>query len=131
MDSTVKEDVEITVKETSDTPIIKELRENLTTNSIGSIIHRFEANGRLELIAVNSKLMRAGIRILNGFEIFSAKEFSGNQIWFPRMLCVNEINDPLNINGLVYDKFPLTGIIEINIEGGQPNESVELVVRWS
>lgn len=128
----VKEDLELTIKEIPESSLIKEHKITLKVDSSGSIIHRFEANGKLEMIAINSNLVRANITVTNGhLKIFSAKAFSKGRIWFPRMLTVNEINDPLNINGLVYDKFPLFGEIQIEIEGGQPEEQVELVVRWS
>ena len=130
----LKEDTQITIKNVDrkvPQKIIREYRVSLKTDSKGMIIHRTnKINGFLKFILIKSEMITGNVSIITNDRLIILKTlFEKDTIFFPKMMNVDVLGKPLEIQSGQYSEIPLNDVLEIKIEG-QPEQTVEFIIRY-
>lgn len=90
-------------------------------------------NGMLEQIVVNSRLAIPAVLEIFApdFLIMKTNNFVNSQIYFPSRVYTDESGQPLVVAGSPYSKLALNDIVEIRLSNAQPNEQIEVIIRYA
>lgn len=54
-----------------------------------------------------------------------------SQIYFPARIYTDDAGQPLAVAGSNYSKLALNDVVEIRLSNAQPNEEIEVIIRYA
>jgi len=65
------------------------------------------------------------------FLIMRTNNFMMSQIYFPARIYTDDAGQPLAVAGSNYSKLALNDVVEIRLSNAQPNEEIEVIIRYA